>query len=103
MATTSNDTSGTIISAHFVYKITFGNSITASNSQIKELTLEQGVSTTFQDKESNETYHVTLHGVKVNKPGIHLACIIYDKEGGAAGTYVPCYERAPLRKRHAAA
>ena len=50
MATTSNDTSGTIISAHFVYKITFGNSITASNSQIKELTLEQGVSTTFQDK-----------------------------------------------------
>ena len=67
MATTSNDTSGTIISAHFVYKITFGNSITASNSQIKELTLEQGVSTIFQDKNSEESYHVTLHGVKVNK------------------------------------
>ena len=67
MATTSNDTSGTIISAHFIYKITFGNSITASNSQIKELTLEQGVSTTFQDKNSEESYHVTLHGVKVNK------------------------------------
>ena len=50
-----------------------------------------------------EEHGIAPHGVKVNQPGVHLACIVYNKKCRAAGTYIAGYECSPLRQRHAAA
>jgi len=71
----NNDHSEVTKSAHFIYSLTIGSTIGSTSDTTQELTLEQGVRTTFVDKENNVSYDITLHGVKVNKK-IYQPCEI---------------------------
>ena len=71
----NNDSSGVTKSAHFIYRLSFGDVLSAAPNSSAKLTLEQGVQKTFDDKENNVSYYLTLHGVKVNKK-IYQPCEI---------------------------
>ena len=51
--------------AIFVYRLTFGPRITDPQTEMKELSLDQGVRQEFSDNEHE--YYLTLHGVKINR------------------------------------
>mgnify|MGYP002521557157 CR=1 FL=1 len=65
----------TTVNALFVYRLTFGNTVTNPKAELDKLQLEQSVLKDFTDKKSNITYSVVLHGVKVNKK-IYQPCEI---------------------------
>ena len=52
-------------SALYIYRLTFGNKITAPDTQLAELKLEQGIRKEFKDQD--RTYYLTFRGVKVNR------------------------------------
>ena len=61
MATNNSDTSN----ATYIYRLTFGNTITAPDTALKKLQLEQGLQREFSD--DNNSYYLTLRGIKINR------------------------------------
>ena len=57
--------SETVKNDPYVFRLTFGNTITAPTTNLEELTLEQRVRREFKD--ANNEYYITLGGVKVNR------------------------------------
>ena len=51
--------------ALYIYRLTFGNTITAPTTEIARLQLEQGVRKEFADKDNS--YYLTLRGIKINR------------------------------------
>ena len=51
--------------ATYIYRLIFGNTITAPNTDITKLLLEQGLQK--EVTEDNITYNLTLRGIKVNR------------------------------------
>ena len=51
--------------APYIYRLTFGNTITAPTTEIARLQLEQGVRKEFADKDNS--YYLTLRGIKINR------------------------------------
>ena len=61
--------------AYYVYRITFGNKITAPKTDINKLILSQGEPVGTKDTESDKNFVLILRGVKVNKK-IYQPCEI---------------------------
>ena len=61
MATNNSDTSN----ATYIYRLTFGNTITAPDTALKKLQLEQGLQREFSD--DSNSYYLTLRGIKINR------------------------------------
>ena len=69
----SDQTTGTtrpdVKNATYVFRMTFGNTISSPGKQLQELVLEQDAEkrVTADKSVNKETYSITLRGVKVNK------------------------------------
>ena len=74
----------------YIYRLTFGNTITNPSTDIDQLSLEQGVRKEFAD-ENNVSYYLILQGVKVNRKiyqptEIEAELMIMDKTTNTSGT-----------------